>query len=624
MRSQALRNAARRWNHVNIFVAIIFAGEGDHRTIGRKHWIDFNADVARQPSRFAALALDHPQVSAITERDVRLADRRLTEKSVWIGALRANRPSGESQEKKSDPSGSKASQKGLTELLGHGNLHRVKLGNRRTGENGAASASHPNNRQKSTTRPGQKFNPGVAFRRRHRQAGTVRCGFRSICRRDSKSPFLSMAPKAGQMVKTFLATFMLFVLSFVARPVLAQAPATSRSDDRSPTASTRTCAETPGGKTLLFVCPVPAFLAEEGADESEASAIRIVLKLPEGTALRIAIDQRARVARVGEAIEGHVVETVYAFDEAVIPAGTIATGRVTYIAPVSKLRRAESYANGDFSPFHRYEVTFDRLTLPDGRTLPIDTTVSRAASEVVHLVSKPKRVNEEDPSEERAQQIAGPAPGKLHGLKQFLVEQSPYHPQYVEVGTRFSASLNEELDFGSETQTEDQLSQLGTLPLADSILHARLLLEVSSATATRGTPVVAELTRPVYSADHQLLLPSGSRLIGQVVEARAARRLHRNGELRILFEHIEMPDGNLDETQDPAVRAGAGASGFGLAGTLIGLAARSNAVSLAFSAYGASASIYSNFLSRGREVVFPKNAPLEIGLGTTHSGGVEH
>jgi hypothetical protein len=186
----------------------------------------------------------------------------------------------------------------------------------------------------------------------------------------------------------------------------------------------------------------------------------------------------------------------------------------------------------------------------------------------------------------------------------------------------------------------------------------------------------------VYSADHQLLLPSGSRLIGQVVEARAARRLHRNGELRVIFEHIEMPGGNLEEVQgtvegmevdraahlkldeeggaratdskmrylstgmailmaaiaahpdlvrgtsddpgDPAIHAGAGASGVGLAGALIGLAAKSNAVSIAFSAYGASTSIYSNFLSRGREVVLPKNLPLEIGLGTSHSGGVKH
>jgi hypothetical protein len=76
--------------------------------------------------------------------------------------------------------------------------------------------------------------------------------------------------------------------------------------------------------------------------------------------------------------------------------------------------------------------------------------------------------------------------------------------------------------------------------------------------------------------------------------------------------------GTVDTAGDPAVRAGAGASGFGLAGTLIGLAAKSNVVSIVFSAYGASASIYANFLSRGRDVVLPKNAPLEIGLGTSH------
>jgi hypothetical protein len=443
---------------------------------------------------------------------------------------------------------------------------------------------------------------------------------------------------------------------------------------------------------LVFVCPAPAFLAEGDADNSESSdaGVRIILKLPEGTALRIAIDQRARISHVGEPIHGHVVEAVYAFDEPVIPAGTIATGHVTSIAPVSPLHRMEAYANGDFSPFHRYEVTFDQLTLPDGRTLAIDTTVAPGATEVVHLVSKPqtRESHDEDANVEAPAspppQADNPPHGKMHWLKQFLVEQSPYRRQFIAVGTRFSVSLNQELDFGSETQTEGQLAQLGTLPLADSVLHARLLLEVSSATATRGTPVVAELTRPVYSADHQLLLPCGSRLIGQVVEARAARSLHRNGELRVIFEHIEMPGGNLQEvqgtlegievdraahmkldeeggaratdsktrylttgmaiamaavaahpdvdrgnldesTQDPAaVRAGSGYSGFGLAGTLIGLAARSNAVSIAFSAYGASASIYSNFLSRGREVVLPKNAPVEIGLGTSHSGGVKH
>lgn len=468
----------------------------------------------------------------------------------------------------------------------------------------------------------------------------------------------------------------------------AQTPAQSRPDE--PAArKDLPCSETPAGKGLRFVCPVPALIPDDDEDSStEAEAVRIVLTLPEGTALRIAIDQRTRISHLGEPVKGHVVQTVYAFDYPVIPAGSVVTGQVTQIAPVSVLKRAEEYANGDFSPFHPYQVTFDHLILPDGRELDIQTTVSRGAAEVVHLVSKPEKKDETSDSD--TAQDAQPAPtadgirspGKMQRIKEYLLKQSPYRREYLAPGTRFSASLNRELDFGSETQSPEQLANLGNVPAANTVLHARLLLEISSATATRGTPVVAELTEPVYSADQRLLLPSGSRLIGQVVEARPARRLHRNGELRVLFEHIEVPGGNLqdvqgtlegievdraahmkldeeggaratdsksrylstgvallmagvaahpdvdrgavDDADDPAVRAGAGASGFGLAGTLIGLASKSNAVSIAFSAYGASASIYTNFLSRGREVVLPKNAPVEIGLGITHAGDVKH
>ncbi len=511
------------------------------------------------------------------------------------------------------------------------------------------------------------------------------------------------------MSKITLAALVVLAFLFAVTTSSAQSPAQPRSANPSNTAAAP-CAETPAGNGLRFKCATPAFLPEENDDEDadpSASGVRIILRLPEGTALRIAIDQRTRIAHVGEIVQGHVVESVYAFDEPVIPAGTLVRGHVTHIAAVPKLRRAQSYANGDFSPFHQYQITFDRLILPDGRELAIETTVAPGSAEVVHLVSKPPKNDEEKNEkhksaagratdaakqqvEESVQEASASAhqaadeirsPGRMHRLKQYLLAQSPYRRQYLETGTRFSASLKDELDFGSEMHAQEHLSQLGSLPLADTVLHARLMLEVSSATATRGSPVVAELTQPVYSADHRLLLPSGSRLIGQVVDARPARRLHRNGELRVIFEHIEIPGGNLQEVQgtlegievdraahmkldeeggaratdsksrylstgvallmvaaaahpdvdrggvdqagDPAVRAGAGASGFGLAGTLIGLAAKSNAVSMLFSAYGASASIYANFLSRGREVVLPKDAPLEIGLGTSHSG-VQH
>jgi hypothetical protein len=518
------------------------------------------------------------------------------------------------------------------------------------------------------------------------------------------------------MVKIILAALAISALEFCVQPAKAQASASQSPDTRSSSAAPP-CSEKPAGNGLRLVCGFPAFPPEEETDDNDndslASAVRIVLKLPKGTALRIAIDERTRISHVGEVVRGHVVETVYAFDQAVVPAGSIATGRVTHIAPVAKLRRAQSYANGNFSPFHQYQVTFDRLILPDGQELAIETTVSAGAAEVVHLVSKPPKNdgNGDEEQNEKHKSVAGRAasdakqevkegvnqantsahqavdeiraPGKMQRLKKFLLAQSPYRREYLEPGTRFSASLKQELDFGSVTQTREQLTEFGSLPAIDTVLHARLLLEISSATATRGTPVVAELTEPVYSGDHRLLLPSGSRLIGQVVEARAARLMHRNGELRVIFEHIETPGGNLQQVQgtlegievdraahmkldeeggaratdsktrylstgvallvaaaaahpdvdrtgsvdpgsDPAVRAGAGASGFGLAGTLIGLASKSNAVSIAFSAYGATASIYANFLSRGREVVLPKDAPVEIGLGTTHSRRGKH
>lgn len=466
------------------------------------------------------------------------------------------------------------------------------------------------------------------------------------------------------------------------------------------------CRETPGGHSLRFVCPPPIMVFEDPEDASMAPPVRIELRLPEGTPLRIAIDQRTRIAHVGEPVVGHVVESVYSFDQPVIPAGSVVTGIVTEIDHVPTELRVRSYASGDFSPFRRYKVTFNRLTLPTGESLAINTKVSPGSAQVVHLVAKGAKENEQRERKTAAGRAAEAAkqevkdtmadasatahqaaeqirkPGRMERLRDFFVAQSPYRRQYVTVGTRFSALLNQELDFGAGSRTSEQLADLGSMPPADTVLHARLILELSSATATRGTPVVAQLTEPLYSVDHKLILPADSRLIGRVLEAKPARYLHRNGELRFIFEVIELPGGALqpvqgtlegievdhaahlkldeeggahatdsksrylttgaavlmatiaahpdvdrstvDATDDPAVRAGAGASGFGLAGSIIGLAAKSNIVSIVFSAYGASASIYTNFLSRGHDVVLPKNAPLEVGLGTSHHKAHKH
>jgi hypothetical protein len=426
------------------------------------------------------------------------------------------------------------------------------------------------------------------------------------------------------------------------------------------------------------------------------------------------VNQRVRIRDSGAVVHGKVVEAVYAFDQEVIPAGSVATGHVKSIAPVSGVRRGMAYANGDFTPFHKYEVTFDMITLPNGKQMPINTTVLPGTAEVVHLVSNPDKQNQKGAAgratdrakseakgkiaEAKQQAHEGwqklTAPGKMQRLKEFAVAQSPYRRQYVQPGTRFVAELEGPLDFGATTRTSEQLVAVGSEPVPDSTLKARLVAEVSSATATRGTPVTAVLTEPLYSPTHQLILPANSRLIGEVVKAKSARKLHHNGELRVIFERIETSDeavqalaqlqmqaqqahaersqamvGNLEgvevdrranmqldeeggarttdsktrylstglavmlaaaashteaergttETAGPGVRTAAGGSGFRLTGALLSLVAKSTPVSMAIGAYGASMSIYANFLSRGHDVILPKDTPLEIGFGPPHT-----
>ncbi len=468
------------------------------------------------------------------------------------------------------------------------------------------------------------------------------------------------------------------------------------------------CGEAPREDALVSLCAPPSSTEEQPAAAVERAApATIALTIPTGTPLRIAVDQRVRINHPDEVVHGKVVETVYAFDQEVIPAGSITTGHVKSIAPVSGLKRTMAYANGDFSPFHGYEVTFDMVTLPDGRQLPITTTVMPGTAEVVHLVSNPaKQKGATDRAKGEAKgKIAEAkaqaheswqkmtAPGKMHRLKEFALSQSPYRRQYLQPGTRFVADLDAPLAFGETTRTSEQLAAVGSEPVPDSTLRARLVAEVSSATATRGTPVTAILTEPLYSPTHQLILPANSRLVGEVIKAKSARKLHRNGELRVVFERIETSEeamralgqlqlqaqaqaehsqamvGNLEgvevdrranmqldeeggahttdsktrylssglavllaaaashtevehgttEMAGPGVRTAAGGSGFRLTGALLSLVAKSTPVSMAIGAYGASTSIYANFLSRGRDVVLPKDTPLEIGFGPPHA-----
>jgi hypothetical protein len=446
------------------------------------------------------------------------------------------------------------------------------------------------------------------------------------------------------------------------------------------------CPEVPREDALPSLCVPPT-------SELEAMSlphVEISLAVPEGTPLRISLDHRTRVAHIGEAVHGKVVEPVYAFDQEVIPAGSIVTGHVTRIDPIPAKTRALSYSSGNFTPFRKYEVTFEELALPGGKILNIKTITSPGTAEVVHLVANKSKEEKKKNAAARAasnvkQEAAAEvhssveqikSPNLMHRLKTMLYAQSPIHRQYIEQGTHFNATLEEELAFGETTRTQNELASLGGAPEPDSLLHARLSAEVSSANAVRGTSVNAVLTEPVFSANHLLLLPANSRLLGEVQEAKPAQNFHRNGELRISFNRIELPSGaaqamqgtlegmevdrsahlvldeeggtrattpktrylstgfalvmlaavshpdtehgTTDAAGDADTRAGAGISGSRVAGSLISLAVHSQPVSLAFGALGASQSVYSNFLSRGKDVDLAQNTPLEIGFAPPH------
>jgi hypothetical protein len=270
------------------------------------------------------------------------------------------------------------------------------------------------------------------------------------------------------------------------------------------------------------------------------------------------------------------------------------------------------------------------------------------------------------------------APGKWQRLKSAIAAELPYRRQSLPAGMQFSAELIAPLEFGKAEPAPNTLAQLGGEIPPGSIVHVSLITPLSSATDQRGSPVRAVVSQPVFSASHALILPAGARLEGSVTQVAAARRWHRNGHLRFLFREIELTPGaprkveaslesidaeagahmqvdreggvhavtpktnaiapaidvvlaigsldgldphrklhpNFHQGPDTVGGTVRGGAGFGLVGSVIGLAAHYRPVSATFAFYGAGWSVYTHFVAPGNDVVFPKNTPMEIRFGT--------
>jgi hypothetical protein len=422
----------------------------------------------------------------------------------------------------------------------------------------------------------------------------------------------------------------------------------------------------------------PALLRAQAVASASSDSKTLGLTVPAGTPIQIALNKEVRLKKVGQVIHGRVVQPIYVFDHLVIPVGTEATGRIVAIEGVSAKKRTLTLLNADFTPTHQFRVAFDDLTFADGTHLKVSTTVTAGSGQVIRLVSAGEHDKKNNPVKDAAGQKMDQVkqqwqnamkqvqePGKVHRALRFAISQLPIHPQYINAGTLYFAEIQEPLQFGSEVLTAHAEAKLGTPPPPGSLVQAQLVTPLNSATTKQGETVEALLTQPLFDKD-QLILPQGTRLRGSVLQVHPARRLHHNGQLRITFHEVVLPDGSAQQidTTLQGIQSGAGenvkldaeggaqatapasrylstgvsvglaligsggqndvgeagpvaggATAFKLVGITVGLIVRSHNLGIVMSAYGGGRAIYSNFLGRGRNIVFPKNTSMEIGFG---------
>ena len=271
--------------------------------------------------------------------------------------------------------------------------------------------------------------------------------------------------------------------------------------------------------------------------QTDEAPPQISLSVPSGAPLRLYLTKRLP-KRLGAPVEAKLLESVFSFDREVLPIGTVALGQVNRVQPVGKWQRARAIVNGDFTPLHLAEVEFTTLILPDGRKLATHTVETVGLSSIYTEPSK-------KPSKKKSQttQPQNQNGGILGTAKQTAKDRiNGAINAYLRRGTRFDASLRDPLPFGFLPVKQGDFAALGSQPLPDSVVHARLLTGLDSASAKLGQEVKAVVTAPLFSPDHKLVFPEGTLLTGTVVLAKRARMFHRPGQLRFNFQRIDLPE----------------------------------------------------------------------------------
>src|ERR1035437_2175644 len=81
--------------------------------------------------------------------------------------------------------------------------------------------------------------------------------------------------------------------------------------------------------------------------------------VPSGVPLRVALERRVAIKRVGEPIQGRLVDPVYVFDRVILPAGSVVEGHIAEIGGVPASRRLTAILSGNLTPPREVRAQFD-------------------------------------------------------------------------------------------------------------------------------------------------------------------------------------------------------------------------------------------------------------------------
>jgi hypothetical protein len=372
--------------------------------------------------------------------------------------------------------------------------------------------------------------------------------------------------------------------------------------------------------------------------------------------------------KAGEPIEARLMHPIYSNGTLAVPSNTLLRGRVVSLQPDSPTRW-HARLRGDFTPFHTEHVQFDELLLPSG-PVAIASTEAANGAPVLHLTApgvSPKqsfiaRRWSQAKSNMHDRITYFTAPGLGDRALQLLYHQLPYHPERIDAHTAWSFELTAPLNLPAPPGTlPDPVKSAPATGKAEIwAVNATLANGLTSATAKPGDPVEALVVEPVYDRENQLVVPQGSRLVGNVATAQAAKSFGRNGKLRFTFHQVRFPEGfqrevqgslagaatektqdlkldaegtitprdkssvivpllltalagrALDEDGSITAQTTVASNGFGLIGRIVGIAAGSRNLAAGLGYYAAALSFYDNFVRPGRDVVFPRDTRIEI------------